>query len=56
MALAAIRFGSSSAGVQTHKTVVDTSEEYSSENSTSNASENASGIIKFGNLSKLGCT
>lgn len=49
---ATISFSSSSQGVQTHKTVVGTTEEYTLEN----ASEDAEGTITLGTKAKLECT
>lgn len=53
---ATIQFSSSSTGVQTHKTVVGTTEEYSLKIGTMNASLDASGIITLGTQTKLECT
>ena len=53
---ATIKFSSSSTGVQTHRTVVGTLTEYSLETSASSASEDWSGVITFGQTSRLECT
>ena len=51
-----IEFSSSSANVQTHKTVVGTTTEYSLTSGGSAASEDASGKITLGEATKLECT
>jgi hypothetical protein len=53
---ATIEFSSSSTGVQTHKTVVGTSTEYSLSQAGAPASEDAEGTITLGNTAKLECT
>ena len=53
---ATIEFSSSSTGVQTHKTVVGTTTEYSLTNQGLAVSEDAAGVITLGTPAKLECT